>query len=90
MSDTTPAQAEATGHAVTFEHFDRTWTVPTKVRLSHQRKLRRDPSNIGIVDAFLSADEIAALDEIDPTDEELDEFTDAMVEAMGLKNAGNS
>lgn len=90
MSDTTPAQAEATGDTVTFEHFDRTWTVPAKVRLSHQRQLRRDPSNIGIVDTFLPADEIAALDEIDPTDEELDRFTDDMVEAMGLKSAGNS
>jgi hypothetical protein len=89
MSENTPAQAEATGaESVEFDHFGRTWHAPAKVRLSHQRKLRRDPSNVGLVDAFLPADEVEALDEIDPTDDELDAFTDALLEAMGLK--GNS
>lgn len=89
MSDT-PAQVEATDDAETveFEHFGRTWHAPAKVRLSHQRKLRRDPSNVGLVDTFLPADEIEALDEIDPTEADLDKFTDALVEALGLK--GNS
>lgn len=89
MSKDTPAQAEASGaETVEFEHFDKKWHVPSSVRLSHQRSLRRDPSNIGIVETFLPADEVAALDEIDPTSDELDAFTDAMLEAMGLK--GNS
>ena len=88
MSDT-PAQVEASdAETVEFEHFDRKWHAPAKVRLSHQRKLRRDPSNVGLVDTFLPADEIEALDEIDPTEADLDAFTDALVEAMGLK--GNS
>jgi len=87
MSDT-PAQSEATAETVEFEHFDRTWHVPSSARLSHQRTLRRDPSNIGIVDTFLSADEVEALDEIDPTVDELDEFTDVLLEAMGFQ--GNS
>ena len=89
MSDKTPAQAEATGaETVEFEHFGKTWHAPAKIRLSHQRSLRRDPSNVGIVDTFLPADEIAALDEIDPTDDELDKFTDDLLAAMGMK--GNS
>lgn len=88
MSDTTPAQAEATADTVEFEHFGRTWHAPAKVRLSHQRRLRNDPSNVGIVDTFLSADEIEALDEIDPTADEIDKFTDDLLAAMGLK--GNS
>lgn len=94
MSDnSTPVENEATGReTVDFQHFGRTWTVPTKVRLSHQRRLRQVGAypNVAIVDTFLDADQIAALDEIDPTDSELDEFTDAIVAAMGLKNAGNS
>lgn len=86
----TPAEAEATTDTVTFEHFGRTWHAPSAVRLSHQRKLRRDPSNVGLVDTFLPADEIAALDEIDPTEADLDAFTDVLVAALGLKSAGNS
>ena len=87
MSDT-PAQAEATAETVTFEHFGRTWHAPAQVRLSHQRRLRLDPGNVGLVDTFLSADEVEALDEIDPTTDELDKFTDDLLAAMGLK--GNS
>ena len=90
MSDKTPAEAEATAETVTFEHFGRTWHAPAQVRLSHQRSVRRDPSNVGLVDTFLDADEVAALDEIDPTADDLDGFTDAMMAAMGLRTAGNS
>lgn len=90
MTDTTTAaQAEATGaETVEFEHFGRMWHAPAKVRLSHQRKLRKDPSNVGLVDTFLPSDEVEALDAIDPTDDELDAFTDDLLKAMGLK--GNS
>lgn len=87
----TPAQAEATAETVEFEHFDRKWHPPSKVRLSHQRKLRElGASDVSLVDTFLPADEIKALDALDPTADELDEFTDAMMVAMGLKSAGNS
>jgi hypothetical protein len=89
MSNDTAAQAEATGEALTFDYFDRTWHLPASVRLSHQRALQRNPSNVGIVDAFLSADDVEVLNKIDPTAEELDAFTDVMLERLGLKNAGN-
>lgn len=89
MSEKTPAEAEATGdETVEFEHFGRTWHAPATTRLSHFRKLRRDPSNVGLVDTYLPPGEVKALDEIDPTAEELDKFTDALLAAMGMK--GNS
>lgn len=89
MSNDTAAQAEATGEALTFDYFDRTWHLPAAVRLSHQRALQRNPSNVGIVDAFLSSDDVEALNKIDPTADELDAFTDVMLERLGLKNSGN-
>lgn len=89
MSDTTPAQAEATdAETVEFEHFDRKWHTPAKVRFAHQVSLRRDPSNTGIALTFLSKEEVGALVEVNPDEDELDAFTDAMLQAMGLK--GNS
>lgn len=90
MSDNTPAQAEATGDTQTVTYFDREWTLPSKVRLSHMRALRADPSNVGIVDAFLSPDDLAALDEIDPDERQLDAFTDEIGKALGFVSSGNS
>ena len=90
MSDNAPAEAEATGDTQTVTFFDREWTLPAKVRLSHMRALRADPSNVGIVDAFLSADDLAALDEIDPDEKQLDAFTDEIGKALGFVSAGNS
>lgn len=87
MSDT-PAQSEATAETVEFEFFGRKWHAPAKARLSHQRKLQRNPSNVGLVDVYLPAKEVEALDKIDPDVEELDKFTDALLAAMGLR--GNS
>lgn len=90
MSDTTPAEAEATGsETVEFKHFGKTWHAPAKSRLSHQLILRQDPTNVGIVRAYLPAAELKTLvDEHDPDDDELDKFTDDLLAAMGLR--GNS
>ena len=91
MSDKTPVENEATGvKTVDVEHFGRTWTVPATAHLSHVRKLRADPTNVGIIDAILSVDDLAAIEVIDPTEGELDKFTDAIAEAMGHKTSGNS
>lgn len=90
MSDTTPAQAEATGDTQTVDHFGRSWTLPAKVRLSHMRRLRLDATNVGIVDAFLSPEDLAALNEIDPDEDQLDAFTDEIGKALGFVSAGNS
>ena len=90
MSDKTPAQAEATGDTQTVDYFGRSWTLPAKVRLSHMRALRRDASNVGIVDTFLSPEDAAALNEIDPDEDQLDAFTDEIGKALGFVSAGNS
>lgn len=90
MSDETPAEVEATRDDQSFDFFGRSWTIPAQVRLSHMRALRRDPSNVGIVDAFLGADDLAALDEIDPNETELDQFTDEIGKRLGFVVSGNS
>lgn len=87
MSDT-PAQSEATAETVEFDFFGRKWHPPAKSRLSHQRQLQMNPSNVGLVDTYLPPKEVAALNKIDPDVDELDKFTDALLEAMGLR--GNS
>lgn len=89
MSDTTPAEAEATQDTQTVTFFDREWTLPAKVRFSHMRALRVDPSNIGIVDAFLATEDVAALEEIDPDEDQLDAFTDEIGKALGFVSSGN-
>jgi len=43
-----------------------------------------------IVETFLSGEQIAALAEIDPDDQELDGFTSAITKAMGYGESGNS
>ena len=91
----TPLKNEVTRETVEFEHFGRTWSVPAKQRLSHMEKLRegfRQTSNLDLamVYAYLDDDQLAALREVDPSEDELDRFTDAIAEAMGFKSAGNS
>ena len=98
MSDTaSPLEAEATGKAtVEFDHFGRTWTIPAKRHLSHIKAMRDAmKEGVGSVDlmiaeTMLDADQFAALLEVDPDEDALDEFTDAIAEAMGLKDSGNS
>ena len=84
------ASDEATRDTTEFEHFGRTWTVPSKARFTHMESLQRNPSDVGIVHTFLDADQVKALRDIDPDADELDAFTDAIVAALGLKNSGNS
>ena len=81
---------ETTRETTTFEHFGRTWTVPSQVRFSHREKLQANPTLVGICHAFLDADQLEALRTIDPTDDELDKFTDAIADATGVRSAGNS
>lgn len=91
----TPAEAEATRDTVEFEHFDRTWTVPSQQRYTHMRKLRdafRQEASIdlAIIDTFLDAEQLGRLAEVDPTEPEVGEFADAIAKAVGFKDAGNS
>lgn len=81
---------EATDTPNTFEHFGRTWTLPSSVRLKAMRVMAAQPGNLGIVNALLDAEQNAALDEIDPDLDELDKFTDKIAAAMGTRSSGNS
>ena len=92
---TTPAEAETTRETVEFEHFGKTWTVPAKQRLSHIRALREhfragSHLDLAMIDTYLTPEQVQALEDIDPTEDELDGFTDHIAEAMGFKTAGNS
>ena len=91
----TPAQTETTSDTAEFEHFGRTWHAPLKRHMSHLVAFPEAFAYYGNLDvamcrAYLPADEFKALLEIDPDDDALDGFTDALAAAMGLKDSGNS
>lgn len=87
---------ETTSETATFPFFDREWTVPTKQRLSHIRRLRDEMragvNNFDLVlaEVFLSADDFEALCEIDPVRDDLDKFGNEISRAVGLRDSGNS
>ena len=87
---------EVTADTTTFEAFGREWTVPTKRHLSHIKKMR-DAMTAGygtmdllIAETFLSPAEFDALLDIDPDEDQLDEFTTQISECLGLGSSGNS
>lgn len=87
---------EVTADTTTFEFFDREWTVPTKRHLSHIKRMRDEMrGRVGSVDlmlaeTFLSSAEFDALLEIDPDEDQLDEFTTQIAQSLGLGGSGNS
>lgn len=91
-----PLKNETTSDTVSFEFFDRTWSVPTKRHLSHIVKMRDDMrSGVGSVDlmiaeTFLSPEQFLDLLDVDPDEEALDAFTTRIADVMGLGNSGNS
>lgn len=93
MSD---LDTETTADVRTFEHFGRQWSVPTKQRLSHIRRMRDEmragtPNlDLMLAEIFLSREEFDALCEIDPDRDELDAFGNEISKALGLQSSGNS
>lgn len=90
-------QTETQHDTTTFEHFDRTWTVPVKRHLSHVVRMRDEmKAGVGTMDlliaeTFLPAAEFRVLvEEVDPDDDAFDAFTSRIAEVMGLGNSGNS
>lgn len=87
---------ETLHETTTFDHFGRSWTVPTRRHLSHIKRMRDElKAGVGSVDlllaeTFLSDAEFDALLEIDPDEVELDKFTDHIAKALGLGGSGNS
>lgn len=90
-----PLKNETTSDVVTFEFFDKTWSVPAQQRMSHVERFdqhRRKTSNIDLALArtYLPDDQVEELRKLDPTVTELDEFGNAIGKAMGFGDAGNS
>lgn len=87
---------EVNDQFATFKFFDREWSVPTKQRLSHIRRMRDEmrwgtPNlDLMLAEIFLSEEDFEALCKIDPTRDELDKFGNEISRAAGLKNSGNS
>ena len=97
MNDSaTPLEAETRWETTTFDHFDRTWTVPTKRHLSHLKKLQAGVNlpgadmDVVAAEVMLGPDQFAQLLEIDPSEPELSEFVGKIAKAMGLGKQGNS
>jgi hypothetical protein len=91
-------ETEATSpyDTTTFEHFGRTWTVPTKRHHKHLVQVKQIARREGSVDAddialvYLSDEEYDTLLELDVTYDELGGFANAIAKAMGVGDAGNS
>lgn len=79
-----------------FELLGRTWTVPTKQRLSHKLAMREAVSgrwvdyDIAICEVLLGPEQFAQLVEIDPDEDQIEELSNAIAEAMGVGDSGNS
>lgn len=91
-----PLEAETRHETTAFEHFDRTWTVPTQRHLSHIKKLQAGlnvrGADIDVVAAevMLGPEQFAELLAVDPSEPELSEFVGKIAKAMGLGQQGNS
>jgi hypothetical protein len=87
---------EVTADTTTFEFFDREWTVPTRRHLSHIKRMRDEMrSGVGtwdllIAETFLSPADFDALLDIDPDEDQFDEFTSTIAKSLGLGSSGNS
>lgn len=87
---------ETTRETTTFEHFDREWSVPTKINLAHRVQMR-DEGRRGwasyeliLAEALLGAEQFAELVAIAPDDEAMSEFADLVAKAVGFGGRGNS
>lgn len=97
MSETTtPLEAETRFETTAFDHFGRSWTVPTKRHLSHIKAMT-DALRTGVVDynvltaeVMLGPAQFLDLLAVDPDEEQLNAFVSQIAKAMGLGNSGNS
>jgi len=89
---------EATDTPITFEHFGKTWTLPSSLRAKDYQRFNRVVAaqtlrhmDLALAEAFLSREEFAVLvDEVNPDDQGLDEFGTKVSKALGFQGSGNS
>lgn len=95
MSDS-PLENETTSDVTTFDHFGRSWTVPTQRHHKHIRETKKILREEGSLDAddiaaiYLPADEYEALLEMDLPMGELDSFANEIAKHLGFGGSGNS
>lgn len=88
---------EATDTPNTIEHFGRKWVLPSSVRFNDYQRLNAVVAaqhvrhwDIALAQTFLSPEDFAALGEINPTNDDLDEFGTKLGRALGFGGSGNS
>ena len=92
------SEHEATDTPNTFEHFGRTWTLPSGVRAKDIVRFNRvigaqflKQWDLALAEAFLPPEEYDALvNEVNPDDNGLDEFGNKISKALGFQGSGNS
>jgi hypothetical protein len=93
MSD---IETELAGDTATFDHFDRSWTVPVRRTHKHLKQVKAILRSEGYLDAddvaqvYLSAEDYEALVELNVDEAKLSEFATKLSEALGLGGSGNS
>lgn len=88
---------EATDTPVTFDYFGRSWTLPPAMRAQHHQHLNAILAgqfvrhwDLALAEAFLPADQFKALiDEVNPTNDELDQFGNEIAKRLGFQGSGN-
>lgn len=89
-------ETETQSATTTFEFFDREWTVPTRRHLSHIKKMRDEiragfaDYNLMVAETMLDEEQFLALCDVDPDEEQLNEFVGEIAKALGIKSSGNS
>lgn len=89
-------KTETLSETATFKALDREWTVPAKRHLSHILKLEeRHEQGLPltatfIIRTFLDADQFADLVALDPDENQLDDVSNGIADALGMGGSGNS
>jgi hypothetical protein len=93
MSD---LDTETNAETATFDHFGQSWTVPTKKHHRHIREAKAIQRREGYLDAddiaqiYLEGDGYERLCDLDVSSAELTDFANAIADAMGIGDSGNS
>ena len=91
-----PLETETNADTTTFDHFGRSWTVPTRRHHQHIRETKRIVREEGVVDAddiariYLTDEQYDALLELNVGEEELTGFATKIAECLGMGGSGNS
>lgn len=89
-------ETETAGDTTTFDHFDKTWTIPVRRHHRHVKQIKAILRSEGYLDAddiasiYLSPEQYDDLVALDVDEAKLTEFSTALSKALGLGDSGNS